>query len=667
MRRFTAILLLFLCSLSAFAQVRPMKSPNGKWGFSNKGKWEIQPKFDAVDSYYTFCDTRNFAAVKINGKWGCIDVTGQYITQPVLETSKLAGMAGMEWKKGANATKYYYAAFSSSDRKWGFVNCRGNFVIKPQFDAIDETYNFTAGKDFALVQRGGSWGCINMDGFYIVKPYFVLKDELIMAVQEAKDYSQLGENVYTAADPDLKKYGFVNYLGNWVVKPVYNAYDKGYTFSNKRVFAVVKYNNGWGCVNKSGKMIVKPTYPTPEAARKVGFQWQSTYKENVDVSTMANIDDGKHKQSLLMQGGGQILANGSSNTYGGVSSSSSSVVVSGKVPTINILNPKSGSTYSSANVTIDYEVHTFDGSTPKVLAYVNGELQQTKGVQRVGKQMQLTLPRTTGSTCHIQLIAKDGSGRNSDPAVISLRYVGAEGKPGLHLLAVGVSDYDQPDLKLQNAAKDAQDFIATVKGLNLSQYDRLSSTTLLIDKQATDKSIKKGLSNLIAKVNQGDVVLLFFSGHGAKEEGSTYFLSVNAESNDLFSSAVNFDEIRSATRRLLDKKCKIIIFMDACHSGALYGQKSTAESFALAEPGVIGFYSSTENQKSNESDKWSNGIFTKALLEGLKGSAADAQGDITLDQLEKYIRETVRKSTNGTQMPIFENKMGNFVLFKKHQ
>jgi uncharacterized caspase-like protein len=105
--------------------------------------------------------------------------------------------------------------------------------------------------------------------------------------------------------------------------------------------------------------------------------------------------------------------------------------------------------------------------------------------------------------------------------------------------------------------------------------------------------------------------------------------------------------------------------MDACHSGALYGQKSTTENFAFSEPGVIGFYSSTESQKSNESEKWSNGIFTKALIEGLKGKAVDADGNITLDNLEKYIRETVRKATNGKQMPIFENKQGNFILFGK--
>lgn len=651
MKRLFTTWLLVLCATLLWAQPRAFQGGNGKWGFRDKnGNWAIQPKYDDVDKLYAFTNNRNHAVVKVGNLWGCINEQGQFITQPVMRTNKMASDAGLAIQK-KSTTEGLYDGFDLQKRLWGFTNPSGQFLIPPTFDEIDNATSFRTGKNYAVVKKSGFWGAIDSKGFMIVKPYMLNKEDARKAAAEAEQFAEPGRNIYTAYDPELKKFGFANYKGNWVITPRFTSVDMGYTFTDNRPFAVVKYNNGWGSVNAKGVFVVKPTYQKAEQARSAAYKVPGINK-NFPASELANNDDNKHKNSLKKGATIRITDGGSSNTGAGV-----------KAPTIAILSPKDGEGYTQPNVNITYEAKTFDGSTPKILAYVNGELISTKGVQRTGKQITVTLPRSSQGVSRIQLIAKDGKGQNSDPASIALRYVGSESKPQLHLLAVGVSDYNQADLKLQNAAKDAQDFVNTIKGLNLKQYDRLATTTLITNAQATDRNIKSNLSQLVNKVNQGDVIMLFFSGHGAKEGDDTYFLSVNTDSNDLFSTAVNFDDIKRATRRLKDKKCRILVFMDACHSGALYGQKSIAENYSLSEPGIIGFYSSTESQKSNESEKWENGIFTKALLEGLKGKAADESGAITLDNLERYIRDTVRKATNGTQMPIFENKQGNFVLF----
>lgn len=613
----------------------------------------LQYKYDGIDNTAAFNNNRNFGVVKVGNYWGCINEQGAYITQPVMRSSAMAKEAGIALSKNDN-TERLYDGFDVQKHLWGFVNSKGQFLIPATFDEIDGSNNFFSGKSFAIVKKSDSWGAIDSKGYLIVKPYMTSVEDARSAAAEAIAMAPVGQNIYTAYDPELKKYGFVNYKGNWVINPGYLAVDMGYTFSGNRPFAVVKHTSGWGCINARGVLVVKPTYPKAEQARAAAYKIPGINKI-VPANELANTDDGKYKKSLK-QGAAIRITDGDNSTVAGAGV---------RPPTISIISPKDGEGYAQPNVNITYEAKTFDGSQPKILAYVNGELVTTKGVQRTGKQITLTLPRSTQGVSRIQLIAKDGKGQNSDPASIALRYIGTESKPQLHILAVGVSDYTQADLKLQNAAKDATDFVNTIKGLGLQQYDRLASATLLTDAEATDRNIKRNLSQLVNKVNQGDVIMLFFSGHGAKEGGDTYFLSVNAESNDLFSSSVNFDDIKTAARRMKDKKCRIIIFMDACHSGSLYGQKSTVENYALSEPGIIGFYSSTENQKSNESEKWKNGIFTKALLEGLKGAAADTEGNITLDLLESYIRNKVRKETNGTQMPIFENKQGNFVLFKK--
>ena len=78
--------------------------------------------------------------------------------------------------------------------------------------------------------------------------------------------------------------------------------------------------------------------------------------------------------------------------------------------------------------------------------------QEAKG-QQATQQLTLDTALQPQYSCHIQMIAKDAHDRNSDPAVVTLQYAGEEGKPVLHLLAVGISDYDQPDLKLKTRRK----------------------------------------------------------------------------------------------------------------------------------------------------------------------------------------------------------------------
>ncbi|MBP7780768.1 MAG: WG repeat-containing protein [Paludibacteraceae bacterium] len=658
-KKLLTLFALLLLAMSLQAELRAARDKNGKWGFADENsRWAIQPQYDGVDPNNTFTPSRKFAAVKKNGLWGCIDENGQMVTQALLGDNTMAGAAGMEWQTDASSSKGKYEAMDIRTRKWGFVNCRGNWVIKAVFDNVDKSCTFYAGKKYAIVQLKGAWGAIDGNGMLFVKPYMIEVDDARDAAIQNTTFAPLGNKIYTATDPDTHRFGFVNHKGNWVIKPYFLAYDKGYTFAGNRVFAVVKHSSGWGCIDRTGKFIVKPTYGNANAARGAGFAYQQSHPDGVTLADLKDMDDGKNKQSLLMSPTANILG---TNTNDGNTAQGNA-----QSPTLRIIQPKDGSTYTTNNVTVQYEARTFDGSKPQIQTYINGELQSRgKGVQQATQQLTLTLPRNPNTPCHIQMIAKDAHDRNSDPAVVTLQYAGEEGKPALHLLAVGISDYDQPDLKLKNAAKDATDFVNAVRGCNISQYDKIGSATVITDKNATDKNIKKGLSTLINNVGQGDVVMLFFSGHGAKEDGVTYFLSSNAESNDLFSSAVNFEVIKTAVRRLKEKKCRILIFMDACHSGAMYGQKSAAESYTLAEPGAIGFYSSTESQKSNESEKWENGIFTKALIDGLKGQAADADGNITLDGLQRYIRETVRKATNGAQMPIFENQQGNYILFGK--
>jgi uncharacterized caspase-like protein len=128
---------------------------------------------------------------------------------------------------------------------------------------------------------------------------------------------------------------------------------------------------------------------------------------------------------------------------------------------------------------------------------------------------------------------------------------------------------------------------------------------------------------------------------------------------------VEFDFINKRLNMMADEKgCHVVLFMDACHSGAMLGMKGATEDFAKLGPGVVGFYSSTKSQQSAELAKMENGVFTKALLEGLKGKASNKEGEITIQGLGSYILERVKQEMGKNQTPVLHAPVGDAVLFR---
>lgn len=343
-----------------------------------------------------------------------------------------------------------------------------------------------------------------------------------------------------------------------------------------------------------------------------------------------------------------------------------------KRPIINILSPERKSTYNDSKVVIRYQALVFDDSKPTLHVWVNGleadalpkPKVTSKGVVANWDEVELLLPKDKEHQCNIMLSITDGSGYSSENKTISLQYVGEIPKPKLHLFSVGVSNYKSPTLtRLAYASKDARDFVSTISSSDVTMYDQVVAPIVLIDENATKATIENKLAALTREVEQDDVVMLFFSGHGVLDGEDAYFMSVDADSANPY-TGVDFSLIRKNMAKMKDKKCRVLIFMDACYSGAMFNVKSDIKTLTFADHDIIGFYSSTANQASTEFASDENGLFTKALLEGLKGKAKNEDREITTLGLQKYISDYVNKQTAGKQSPIVENKLGDIVLYK---
>jgi uncharacterized caspase-like protein len=274
------------------------------------------------------------------------------------------------------------------------------------------------------------------------------------------------------------------------------------------------------------------------------------------------------------------------------------------------------------------------------------------------QELQVTIPP---QDCEIAVIAENRY-TASLPALVRVTWKGEAPsqefiiKPKLYVLAVGVSQYQKPDLRLDLAAKDARDFVAVLQRQRGGLYREIV-TRVLTDAQATRDDILDGLDWLRKETTSKDVAMLFLAGHGVNDpSGIYYYLPVNADPDRLKRTGIAFSEIRDTMSSLAGKT---LAFVDTCHSGNVMGTRRGAtdinalvNELASAENGAVVFASTTGKQYALEDPVWGNGAFTKALVEGLSGQADfKGKGAITINMLDLYLSERVKELTKGGQTP----------------
>ncbi len=332
-------------------------------------------------------------------------------------------------------------------------------------------------------------------------------------------------------------------------------------------------------------------------------------------------------------------------------------------PVVTIASPSEGSEVSGSPVSVRYTARSQD-PVMGVKVLVDGRPVAAEGdvkPVRDGGELRVPVPPRD---CEISIIAENQHAP-SEPATIRLRWKGApppkeefQIKPKLYVLAVGVSAYKDADMRLGLAAKDALDFGAAWAEQKKTLYSGVEVRTLT-DAQATKGKILDGLEWVQRQATQKDVAVLFFAGHGINDpNGMFYFLPVDAELDYLKRTGISQSDITSTVAAIAGK---VLVFMDACHSGNLMGKVkrravvdigAVINELASAENGAVVFSSATGRQYSLENPGWGNGAFTKGLVEGIRGKADfRGTGRITVNMLDLYVSERVKELTEGKQTP----------------
>jgi WD40 repeat protein len=332
-------------------------------------------------------------------------------------------------------------------------------------------------------------------------------------------------------------------------------------------------------------------------------------------------------------------------------------------PVVAIASPADEAEVSATPVKVRYSARSHEPLTGlKVL--VDGRPVFTEGAGKTVKEsgdLSVSIP---SRDCEISIIAENRYAV-SEPAIVRLRWKGVvpaqeefQIKPTLYVLAVGVSQYKDSGLRLGLAAKDALDFGSAWAEQKGRLYSGVEAR-VLTDGAATKGNILDGLEWLQQQVTQKDVAVLFFAGHGINDpNGVFYFLPVDADPEKLKRTGISQSDITSTVAAMAGK---VLVFVDACHSGDLMGKvkrrgsldiSSVINELASAENGAVVFSSATGRQYALESVDWGNGAFTKGLVEGIEGKASYGEtGRITVNMLDLYVSERVKELTGGQQTP----------------
>jgi WD40 repeat protein len=334
-------------------------------------------------------------------------------------------------------------------------------------------------------------------------------------------------------------------------------------------------------------------------------------------------------------------------------------------PVVSILSPKDGSEVSDKEIEVIFEVRSRSGEpVTGVRVLVDGRpIGRGLTIKEIQKDQDIHVTRVPipEKDTEISIIAENRHAA-SEPATVSLKWGGKVEedefiiKSKLYILAIGVSKYEDKNLTLQFAAKDAKDFAETFLKEKGGLY-RDVVVKVLTDEKVTRDEIIDGFEWISKETTSNDVAMIFLAGHGINDSrGVYYFLPANVNLEKLRRTGVPFVEIKNTVTSLAGKT---ILFIDTCHAGNVLGARAVApditgivNELASAENGAVIFASSTGRQYSFENPTWGNGAFTKATVEGINGRADyTGKGKITVNMLDLYISERVKELTKGRQTP----------------
>jgi WD40 repeat protein len=323
-----------------------------------------------------------------------------------------------------------------------------------------------------------------------------------------------------------------------------------------------------------------------------------------------------------------------------------------------------------------------------------------------------TMVELSAGSNTIEISCYNEKGIESFKQQVHTQYQAGNIKGNMYFIALSVSDYQDNTYDLSYARKDGADLINLLNSKEES-YDSLFIDSLF-DQNATKEKFLL-IKEKLLKSKVDDQVIVFISGHGLLDDNfDFYFATHDCDFQDPANRGVAYDQIENLLDAIPARRK--LLLMDACHSGEVdkdelialqeervgdkkeerkkginkyiyrgattvaantENQLGLTNSFQLMQElfanlsrgsGAVVISAAAGDSYALESSKWRNGVFTYALLSGLKNRSADLNKnkEITVSELMEYVSNKVVLETEGKQKPTSrqENLAFDFMIWK---
>ena len=240
-------------------------------------------------------------------------------------------------------------------------------------------------------------------------------------------------------------------------------------------------------------------------------------------------------------------------------------------------------------------------------------------------------------------------------------------------LLIGVSEYEAGLAPLSLPVNDVQAIRELLIDPDIGEFLKSDVKVLTNPKR---QEMSEEIESLFTECGKDDLILLFFSGHGIKDDMGQLYLSTRETRKTPEGRLVLATSISSRVlhESMEGSRCKRqIVILDSCFSGAFAKGMSAKDDGTVDIRGQLGgegrviLASSSSTQLSYEDKRYNLSLYTHFLVEGIRTGEADKDQDgrVSANELHEYASQKVREIRPDMTPKIFPGEEGYKIILTK--